>query len=88
LRLVGDVHDHVLRIGGIERAVRHRQSERAAVADRDTAGKASRGVQRLRSGAEFRRQINAGHLDLEFRGEPAGRAADPGADIEDALAGS
>src|SRR5437763_19620 len=86
LPLVRDVHDDVLRITGVERAVRHRQRQRAAMDDAHAVAKTGRGVQRLGGGAEFRRQIDAGDMGAVCRGEPARRTANSRADVEDALA--
>src|SRR5207244_2008199 len=71
----------------IEGGIRHRQRERAAVDDCHRVREAGGGVERFGRGAEFRRQIDPGHPHREFRGEPAGRATNPRADVEDTLAG-
>ena len=64
-----------------------RQVEGAAIADRHTICHAAGIVQRVCRFAELRREINAGYVAADLRGDPARGSSDAAPNVEDVLAG-
>ncbi|MDH4109180.1 MAG: hypothetical protein OEW35_12745 [Gammaproteobacteria bacterium] len=86
-RLVFDVHADVLHKHDVERLVGTGQVERAAPVHMGPVPEAGQPVQEGRARAVIRRHLDAVDTAFGLRGDQVGRAAETGADIEDALAG-